>query len=339
MRCLWVGGLVLFASLASAHIIERSNVRVSLDARPPALKQITVQLRFTLAPEVLVENKSSHTLVIYDQHHVPFIRIGPQGVDANLTSPAWYESRQPEGNPSLPPQVHDGAKPKWAQVSKNHFFGWFDRRISIGEIKIPPAVVAARKLAEFSHWQIPVAFNGKQMRLSGQFVYIPPATGHFESRLLSSSWNPYKGVTVSLTPGRQPAIFLSNHTGKAIVVYGRDGGPFLRIGPDHVEANLRSPSWQQLHPAGEDRTDIDSAATPRWHRIAGGSQYAWIDFRAGYRRLLPPPAAETAHHSAVVRTWKIPLRIGEQASVIEGETLWVPFHHVHPHENQDRSPK
>lgn len=327
-RYLVAGGLVLFASLAWAHNVERSDVRTVMNPLPALLKPVTIQLMNTMAPEVLVENHSSYTLVIYDHNHEPFIRIGPKGVDANLTSPAWYVSRQPEGTPTLPKQVHQGAPPKWVRVSKKSSFGWFDRRIAIKHVVVPDAIEDARQLAKFSHWQIPVAFAGHQARLSGQFLFIPPATGYFESRLLDSSWSPQKNVSVSLTPGRQPAIYISNTSGEPVVVYGRDDKPYLRIGPKQVDANVRSASWIESHPrSAHNQHAANAKAAPQWQRVAGGSRYAWVDLRVGYKDLLPPAAVQTAHHSVVMSTWQIPLHIGKHSAVIKGETLWLPYHH------------
>ncbi|MGH8460643.1 MAG: hypothetical protein ACRESS_03445 [Stenotrophobium sp.] len=333
---------VLHVSLVSAHNVERTDVRATINPVPALLKSLTVQLRYTLAAEILVENKGTQPLVVYDDHHVPFIRIGPQGVEANLTSPAWYESRQPVGEPSLPKQAHAGATPEWARVSQTPAFGWFDRRVQIEEIKVPDAIADARKLASFSDWKIPVTLGNMESNLSGSFVYIPPATGYFESRLLASPLSSKTGVTVSLTPGRQPAVFIGNNSGKPVVVYGRDGEPLLRIGPDHIEANLRSPSWNETRQT--DSSDSHAAgarADPQWQRVAGGTRYAWVDFRAGYEKLLPPSAIAAAHRSAVVRHWQIPVRIGKQMSVIKGETLWIPFDassHVEMHQSKKTTP-
>jgi hypothetical protein len=326
MQCLLASALLLFAGISWAHNVERSDVRVSMDPPPALLKSVTVQLRYTLAAEILVENKGLQTLVIYDDHHVPFIRIGPEGVEANLTSPAWYESRQPVGEPSLPRQAHAGATPQWAQVSKTPAFGWFDRRVQIEDIKVPDAIANAHQLASFSGWQIPVTLGSAESALSGRFVYIPPATGYFESRLRVSQLDSRTGVSVSLTPGRQPAVFISNNSGKPVVVYGRAGEPFLRIGPDHVDANLNSPSWIETAQTDSANAHVaDPLAAPRWQRVAGGTRYAWVDLRVGYEKLLPPPAVEAMHRSAVVGDWKIPVRIGGRMSLIKGETLWVPF--------------
>jgi hypothetical protein len=40
-----------------------------------------------------------------------------------------------------------------------------------------------------------------------------------------------------------PALFLVNRGAEPVVVTGRDGEPFLRLGPNGAEVNRRSPTW------------------------------------------------------------------------------------------------
>ena len=40
------------------------------------------------------------------EHGEPFLRIGPDGVEANLASPSWYLTNQPFGAGQLPAERH-----------------------------------------------------------------------------------------------------------------------------------------------------------------------------------------------------------------------------------------
>jgi len=138
---------------------------------------------------------------------------------------------------------------------------------------------------------------------------------------------PVAGLTVHvLEAGNQ--IELSNRTGQEVVVLGYRSEPYLRIGPTGVDENRRSPSAYANRFANAPSRipqDLDPAAPPEWRRIAIEPDAVWHDHRTHWSGPDPPAVtADRDHRQVVVPTWQIPLRLGQQTALIEGDIVWVP---------------
>jgi hypothetical protein len=103
--------------------------------------------------------------------------------------------------------------------------------------------------------------------------------------------------------------------------------PYLRVGPDGVFENRRSPSTYtnkfRTAPASIP-PEFDPQAPPEWRRIGDGPSAGWHDHRAHWTG--PDPPAVKARPGAVqaVRTWEVPLRQGDRTMVVRGDITWVP---------------
>jgi hypothetical protein len=128
-----------------------------------------------------------------------------------------------------------------------------------------------------------------------------------------------------LIQGPIPAVFVRNDTDETLRVAGREGEPFLRIGPGGVFANLMSPSYyaggaQRIAPVPR---WADPAAPPRWKRVSSQPVWGWLDQRAA----LP---AEMQQRSVLgserhtVSDWTIPMDLGERPLPLEGTVEWIP---------------
>ncbi|WP_410813268.1 hypothetical protein [Micromonospora sp. 067-2] len=121
---------------------------------------------------------------------------------------------------------------------------------------------------------------------------------------------------------------LTNRTGRAIEVIGYSGEPYLRIGPDGVFENSRSPATYLNRTIAGDTTlpaEADPAAPPSWRRIADGTTVRWHDQRALWRESTPPDAVRAApEREQRVRDWTVPLRDGDDPVQIVGTLDWVP---------------
>ncbi|MGQ5265108.1 hypothetical protein ACTWLT_30585 [Micromonospora sp. ZYX-F-536] len=121
---------------------------------------------------------------------------------------------------------------------------------------------------------------------------------------------------------------LTNRTGRPIEVIGYSGEPYLRIGPDGVFENSRSPATYLNRTIAGDTTlpaEADPAAPPSWRRIADGATVRWHDQRALWRESAPPDAVRAApDREHRVRDWTIPLRDGGDPVQIRGTLDWVP---------------
>ncbi|MEU6020643.1 hypothetical protein [Micromonospora sp. NPDC047134] len=127
---------------------------------------------------------------------------------------------------------------------------------------------------------------------------------------------------------------LTNTGDQPVEVIGYSGEPYLRVGPDGVFENTRSPAtYLNRTIAGETRLppEADPAAAPQWRRVESGSTARWHDQRALWREAGPPAqvrAAPDREHR--VRDWVVPLRDPNGSAEIRGTLHWVPPPDAYP---------
>jgi hypothetical protein len=133
------------------------------------------------------------------------------------------------------------------------------------------------------------------------------------------------GISVRALAGG--LLELTNRSKEEVVVLGYRLEPYLRVGPDGVFENRRSPSTYtnkfRTAPASIP-PEFDPQAPPEWRRIGDGPSAGWHDHRAHWTG--PDPPAVKANPGAVqaVRTWEVPLRQGDRTMVVRGDITWVP---------------
>ncbi|MGC4768707.1 hypothetical protein ACLQ25_06950 [Micromonospora sp. DT44] len=148
----------------------------------------------------------------------------------------------------------------------------------------------------------------------------------------------YRARVTGVTPARPgltvrvieagARLELTNRTGRAVEVIGYSGEPYLRIGPDGVFENTRSPATYLNRTLAGDTAlpaDADPAAPPSWRRVDDGATVRWHDQRALWQESTPPAqvlAAPEREHR--VRDWTVPLRDGTDPLTIGGTLDWVP---------------
>ncbi|MEH1097904.1 hypothetical protein [Micromonospora sp. CPCC 205561] len=135
------------------------------------------------------------------------------------------------------------------------------------------------------------------------------------------------GVTVRVVEAGA-RLELTNAGERPVEVIGYSGEPYLRVAPDGVYENVRSPAtYLNRTIAGDTRlpAEADPAAAPEWRRVDGSTTVRWHDQRALWREAAPPPqvrAAPDREHR--VRDWAVPLRVGTDTGEIRGTLDWVP---------------
>jgi hypothetical protein len=148
----------------------------------------------------------------------------------------------------------------------------------------------------------------------------------------------YRTSTTGVTPARPglevrvieagARLELTNRTDRAVEVIGYSGEPYLRVGPDGVFENSRSPATYLNRTISGDTTlpaEADPAAAPSWRRIDDGPTVRWHDQRALWREAAPPDAVRAApDQEQRVRDWAVPLRDGTDPVEIRGTLDWVP---------------
>lgn len=128
--------------------------------------------------QLWVENRSGRDLVVLGEHLEPYLRIGPEGVFANLRSAATYRNTQRADSAVLPPDVDPEAEPEWQRISDGRAAAWFDHRIHRDDPLAPPTGRRAEDGADvLAIWTVPFRFGGGQLPVFGEIVRTPAANG------------------------------------------------------------------------------------------------------------------------------------------------------------------
>jgi hypothetical protein len=291
----------LVAAPVHAHEEHRSNLDVVLDRVVPQPARLEVRIVDTLAPQMLVTNRTGQTLEILDGHGTPVIRIGPELTWVNASAPAYYSEHPMRDRPS---DAAASKNPRWVVANHEPSWGWFDPRIQTG---------AADKPAS---WHIDMRLGAEPVVVSGQFRLRAVSHGYWMPAVLAANEIAPR-VEVAIIPGVVPAVTIENGGHEPVTVIGGRGEPFLRIGADGVFANANSPTWMQSGRAPQTTSAValskDRSAV-RWTKISPGSRYTWLEWRA---RCPDDRSARTP------MKWEIPLVIGGKPVPVAGETRWI----------------
>lgn len=154
----------------------------------------------------------------------------------------------------------------------------------------------------------------------------PPAS-NYESTIRSIE-PPVDGLRLRVIDAGA-RVELVNRTGEEVVVLGYDGEPYLRIGPDGVFENRRSPATylnQDRQAQTAVPTEADAEADPDWRRIDDGPSARWHDHRAHWMGTEPPPSvrADPRRRQTIIDGWEIPMRVGGDEVVVNGRLDYVP---------------
>jgi hypothetical protein len=304
--------------MAAAHE-GSSRIRLEIGKLPPELDGVKVEVHETVAPQLVLENPTEKTIEILDDAGVAFLRIGSGGVEANMAAAAWYLTYNPGASAPKQAQQTD-AEPRWKRVSLKPSWGWYDLRLRTDSIMLPHRIVDSGLAAEIGRWEVPIRVGGVSTVISGTFRYEPPPRYVFLSQLTSPP-ELAPGVQVMLIQGGIPALFLQNRSGQSVIVFGKSNEPFLRIGPEGVQANALSPSWQEsMRASGSVReNNVDTASQPKWEVVSGSSSYAWIEPRAMHSAQESDGAGRTKEFR-----WEIPIQIGDKRMRVAGLTVLKP---------------
>ncbi|MDQ4131824.1 MAG: hypothetical protein M3179_01145 [Actinomycetota bacterium] len=146
---------------------------------------------------------------------------------------------------------------------------------------------------------------------------------------------PLPGVSLRLLDlGRR--VQLTNRGSTDVVVLGYEGEPYLRVGPDGVFENRRSPTVEANEVASELTTTTTTVATPdatgapppvpepEWRRISSGHTARWRDHRTRWEGADPEAVQAAPGQAHIVSQWEIGLQQAGTAAAVRGVITWVP---------------
>src|SRR3984957_7522813 len=218
--------LCLLAAPLHAHEEHHSNLDVMLDRVSPQPARLEVRIVNTLAPQMLVTNRTGQTLEILDGRAIPVIRIGPSLTWVNASAPAYYSEHPMSDRPS---DAAASKNPRWVIASHEPSWGWFDPRIQAGDSEKP------------ARWHIEMRLGAAPVVVSGEFRARAVSHGYWMPAVLT----PHEvapRVDVAIIPGVVPAVTIENGGPEPVTVIGGRGEAFLRIGGGGVFSNSDKPT-------------------------------------------------------------------------------------------------
>ncbi|WP_238942182.1 hypothetical protein [Marinobacter sediminum] len=301
---------------------EKGSVHAVLDQLPPELSELRVQLRRTLAPQLLVGNPTDKMLIVEDENGRPFLRIGPDKAEGDLGAAEFHRTNTIMAPGAIPAEASEN--PRWAVVESSPNWGWFDLRLRTDGVNIPHQVVDGGEPASIGAWSIPVRLGDTESVISGHFEYRPNAAGIIQAKVADLGALKGQALVRAMPGSSRPGLFLSYNGESPLTLMGEQGEPFLRFSQQGVDVNRHSQTWASVAPAGAPSfVENNGAAKASWAQVSGGKSYGWIEPRAGYSDRVKNPS-----EPGVIKRWQIPIKIGDTKSRIEGETEWLPIKQV-----------
>jgi len=311
---------LLWASFTHGHSEDQDKGRVHavMDPVPEELSELRLQLRRTLAPQLLVANPTDKPLIIKDEAGRSFLRIGPDNTEGDLGAAAFHRTNTLLAPGAIPAEASES--PRWAVVEASPNWGWFDLRLRTEGIDVPADVVDAGKLASIGTWSVPVRLGDTESVISGRFEYRPAASGIIQANIGDLGALRGQAMVRAMPGSSRPGLFLSYFGASPLTLMGEQGEPFLRFSQQGVQANRHSPTWAKVAPAGAPSyVENDGTMTVSWAKVSNGKSYGWIEPRAGYSGRVENPS-----RPGLLKSWQIPVNIGDTTSRIQGQTEWLP---------------
>ena len=121
---------------------------------------------------------------------------------------------------------------------------------------------------------------------------------------------------------------VSNQSGEELVVFGYEGEPYLRIGPDGVLENQNSASVYLNNdrfaetPVPE---GVGPEAEPEWVEVATEPVYRWHDHRIHWMAQTDPPQVKTDPTAVqLIQDWTVPFTLDGEDFGVQGQLRWFP---------------
>ncbi len=303
---------------AGAHSSDPRIVTSVEQVTPRLPADVVIEVRAGIASQLIAANPTAVPLEVLGRRGEPFLRLSSAGVEANVASPDFYETSNPNGSlAGVPTSVRDSSVesgPRWVRISGGNSWGWYDHRLHPAALPVPVDQSIPAVLAQF---EVPFRYGTTPVTAVGQVGFTPLLGG-----LSVDSPAPLAGIAVDVLQGRLPGLLLRVTTAESVLVRGRDGEPFVRYAGQGVEVNLASRTYV------EDRQARGELAGPpavdaRW-KVLGGTTYSWLDARLRYEQDAPQDDVRSSGEARTLRRWSVPVEIDGARAQLVGTISWVP---------------
>jgi|CXWL01.1.fsa_nt_gi hypothetical protein len=112
-----------------------------------------------------------------------------------------------------------------------------------------------------------------------------------------------------------------------VVVLGYEDEPYLRVTPEGVEQNLRSPATflnRSTRPTNLAPSSTSPDAAPEWERISDRPVARWHDHRAHWMGDGDPPHTDDIGPGDLVSAFTIDIVVEGTPTAIRGDLRWIP---------------
>ena len=137
------------------------------------------------------------------------------------------------------------------------------------------------------------------------------------------------GVTWQVYGGDE-YLSVTNTSAAELLVYGYEGEPYLRIGPEGVWQNAASPATYLNQtrfaetPSSEFPPEVGPDFEPRWEKVGDERSHAWHDHRIHWMAPSLPPQVTDPGQATLINRWQVPFQLGGQDHEVSGRLDWVP---------------
>jgi hypothetical protein len=174
------------------------------------------------------------------------------------------------------------------------------------------AVPASAASANTSESSSPIADQGSNFNYRSEITSITPGV---------------KGLSIEVLEFADRLV-LTNHTGKAVTVYGYSGEPYARVQPNGTtEQNVRSPAvYLNTNFYGDVTVPASASASlpPKWVTVDRTGSFEWHDHRIHWMSPVTPPQVKDKGKRTLIFHWSVPISVGMQKGVVDGQLFWVP---------------
>ncbi len=174
------------------------------------------------------------------------------------------------------------------------------------------AANAATQRSSTSESSSPIADQGSNYNYRSEITSITPDV---------------KGLSIEVLEFADRLV-LTNHTGKTVTVYGYSGEPYARVQPNGTtEENVRSPAvYLNTNFYGNVTVPASASATlpPKWVTVDQTGSFEWHDHRIHWMSPVTPPQVKDKSKRTLIFHWSVPISVGMQKGVVDGQLFWVP---------------
>lgn len=114
-------------------------------------------------PGIQLYNRSKKKIEIAGRDGKPFARVGPNGVEINVNSPTYTDTKQ---------QPESKDPPKWTTLQVDPVLTWLEKRASFTG-SVSDQIKNAKRRHVLSRWKVPGTIDGATYEIAGVTSWVP----------------------------------------------------------------------------------------------------------------------------------------------------------------------